>query len=178
MALMLFILPLMGCEEVIDILDPASGTTAVNTTNMPGTEQPVETSTEGFGKKDALSEKIAKAGLNPDVKKGQSYSSKEDVGGYIARYHALPDNFVTKKAAKKAGWEGGSLDDYYPGCCIGGDYFGNYEGVLPKDTKYTECDIDTLGKKSRGSRRIIFSKDWKIYYTDDHYESFTLLYSE
>ena len=66
----------------------------------------------------------------------------------------------------------------YPGNT--GDYFGNYEGLLPekKGRKYTECDIDTLGAKSRGAKRIIFSNDGLIYYTDDHYESFELLYGE
>ena len=62
-----------------------------------------------------------------------------------------------------------------PGKCIGGNHFGNYEGILP-DGNYKECDIDTLGKKSRGAKRIIYSDDGRIYYTEDHYESFTQLY--
>ena len=59
-------------------------------------------------------------------------------------------------------------------------YFGNYEGLLPKKKgrSYYECDIDTVGKRSRGAKRIIYSNDGLIYYTDDHYESFTLLYGE
>ena len=52
----------------------------------------------------------------------------------------------------------------------------NNEGILPKGKIYYECDIDTLGKKKRGSKRIIFSDDGYIYYTEDHYESFVLLY--
>ena len=82
--------------------------------------------------------------------------------------------------ARAKGWEGGSLEDYFPGCSIGGDKFGNREGVLPKKNgrTYTECDIDTKGKKSRGAKRIVFSNDGLIYYTDDHYETFTLLYGE
>ena len=62
------------------------------------------------------------------------------------------------------------------GMAIGGDRFGNMEGYLPDQYNYTECDIDTIGKKSRGAKRIVFSNDGLIYYTDDHYESFTLLY--
>lgn len=109
-----------------------------------------------------------------------SYTSKEDVALYIHLYGRLPENFITKKEARNLGWEGGSLEPYAPGKCIGGDYFGNYEGLLPekKGRKYTECDIDTLGAKSRGAKRIIFSNDGLIYYTDDHYESFELLYGE
>ena len=116
----------------------------------------------------------------PPLAEDGSYTSKEDVALYIHLYGHLPDNFITKKEAQKLGWGGGSLEPYAPGKCIGGDYFGNYEGLLPekKGRKYTECDIDTLGAKSRGAKRIIFSNDGLIYYTDDHYESFELLYGE
>lgn len=109
-----------------------------------------------------------------------SYTTKEDVALYLYQYGRLPDNFITKKQAQKLGWEGGSLEPYAPGKCIGGDYFGNYEKLLPtaKGREYTECDIDTLGAKSRGAKRIVFSNDGLIYYTDDHYESFELLYGE
>lgn len=104
------------------------------------------------------------------------YDSKDEVALYIVTYDKLPSNYITKKEAKKLGWSGGSLESYAPGKCIGGDYFGNYEGNLPKDTKYHECDIDTLGKKSRGAKRIVYSDDGYIYYTEDHYETFELLY--
>ena len=106
------------------------------------------------------------------------YTTKEDVSLYIHTYGCLPENFMTKAEARKLGWEGGGLEDYAPGMCIGGDHFGNYEGLLPDDRDYTECDIDTLGKDSRGAKRIVFSDDGLIYYTEDHYESFELLYGE
>ena len=109
-----------------------------------------------------------------------SYTTKEDVALYIHLYGHLPDNFITKKEAKALGWEGGSLEPYAPGKCIGGDRFGNYEGLLPevKDRTYRECDIDTLGAEKRGAKRIVFSNDGQIYYTSDHYVSFELLYGE
>ncbi len=109
------------------------------------------------------------------VDENGSYTTKDDVALYIHTYGKLPPNFITKKEAQKLGWSGGSLEPYAPGKCIGGNYFGNYEGVLP-DGNYRECDIDTLGKKSRGAKRIIYSDDGRIYYTDDHYKSFTQLY--
>ena len=114
----------------------------------------------------------------PSLPEDGSYTTKEDVALYIHLYGHLPDNFITKKEAQDLGWSGGSLEKYAPGKCIGGDRFGNYEGLLPKGKKYTECDIDTLGAKSRGAKRIVYSEDGCIYYTDDHYESFTLLYGE
>lgn len=114
----------------------------------------------------------------PAIDENGSYTSKDDVALYIHTYGHLPHNFITKNEARELGWEGGSVEDYAPGCSIGGDRFGNYEGVLPEGKKYTECDIDTLGKSSRGAKRIVFSNDGCIYYTDDHYETFELLYGE
>ena len=109
-----------------------------------------------------------------------SYTSKEDVSLYLVEYGELPKNFITKKEARSLGWSGGSLEPYAPGKCIGGDRFGNYEGNLPEveGRTYYECDIDTLGAKSRGPKRIVYSDDGQVYYTEDHYETFTLLYGD
>lgn len=109
-----------------------------------------------------------------------SYTTKEDVALYIHLYGRLPENFITKAQARAMGWEGGSVEPYAPGKCIGGDRFGNYEGLLPDapGRKWTECDIGTLGGGSRGAKRIVFSNDGLVYYTDDHYNSFELLYGE
>lgn len=108
------------------------------------------------------------------------YTTKDDVALYIHLYGHLPDNFITKDEARDLGWSGGSLEPYAPGKSIGGSHFGNYEGLLPEadGRTYTECDINTLGADSRGAERIVFSNDGLIYYTNDHYESFTLLYGE
>lgn len=108
------------------------------------------------------------------------YSSKEEVAFYLSLYGHLPSNYITKKEAEKLGWKGGSLEPFAPGMCIGGNRFGNYEGLLPEKEGrfYTECDIDTLGAEKRGAKRIVFSNDGLIYYTEDHYQSFELLYGE
>ncbi|MBR6407234.1 MAG: ribonuclease [Clostridia bacterium] len=112
--------------------------------------------------------------------KNGTYTSRDDVALYIRLYNTLPENFITKREAEALGWTGGSLEPYAPGKCIGGGRFGNYEGALPdkKGRKYWECDIDTLGRKSRGAKRIVYSNDGLIYYTGDHYKTFTLLYGE
>ena len=116
----------------------------------------------------------------PAIEEDGTYTTKEDVVRYIHTYGHLPENFITKKQAQALGWEGGSLEPYAPGKCIGGSRFGNYEGTLPeKDGRtYTECDIDTLGASKRGGKRIVFSNDGLSYYTEDHYETFELLYGE
>ena len=118
--------------------------------------------------------------LSASLDEDGSYTTAEDVCAYLLQYGHLPSNFITKKQAQALGWEGGSLEKVAPGKCIGGDYFGNYEGLLPKASgrQWTECDINTLGKRSRGAERLIFSNDGLIYYTGDHYESFQLLAGE
>ena len=104
------------------------------------------------------------------------YDTKDEVAFYIYTFHKLPSNYMTKKEARKHGWENGALNRVIKGMCIGGDYYGNYEGVLPEGYEYHECDIDTIKKKGRGEKRIVYSDTWDIYYTEDHYETFELLY--
>ena len=93
----------------------------------------------------------------------------------------LPENYITKKEAQSLGWNSkeGNLDEVAPGKSIGGDYFGNYEGALPEadGRTYHECDIDYEGGR-RNAKRIVYSDDGLIYYTEDHYETFELLYGE
>ena len=112
-----------------------------------------------------------------------SYDTKDEVCAYLIRFHRLPSNYMTRKEARSEGWEGGALHRVIPGKCIGGDVFGNYEGLLPEKggRQYHECDIDTLESSGRGAKRIVYSgeeenEEWNIYYTDDHYETFTLLW--
>ena len=120
------------------------------------------------------------SGVSATIDENGSYTTKEDVALYIHIYGKLPPNFITKAQAKKLGWSSGSLEKYASGCCIGGDRFGNREGLLPEapGRVYYECDINTVGQKNRGAERIVFSNDGLIYYTGDHYETFELLYGE
>ena len=108
------------------------------------------------------------------------YDDVETVTAYLIAYEELPDNYLTKKEAETLGWvsKEGNLWDVAEGMSIGGDYFGNYEGLLPQG-KYRECDIDYDGGY-RGEERLIYTTqgDLYIYYTDDHYESFELIYAE
>lgn len=115
-----------------------------------------------------------------EISEDTTCDDQECVAYYLYSYDHLPSNYMTKKDARTYGWEGGALCQVVEGMCIGGDLFGNYDEQLPEadDRAYYECDIDTLGKKSRGSKRIIYSDDGLIYYTDDHYETYTLLYGE
>ncbi len=120
-----------------------------------------------------------------DLEEDASYDTKSEVCAYLVQFHCLPSNYMTKKEARNLGWEGGALHLLIEGKCIGGDYFGNYDENLPvvNGREYHECDIDTLSGSGRGAERIVYSGDddngeWNIYYTDDHYETFTLLWGE
>ena len=115
------------------------------------------------------------------IEKNGTYTSKGQVAEYIHKFGKLPGNYITKEQARKMGWisSQGNLNKVAPGKSIGGDRFGNYERQLPvKDgRKYFECDIDYRGGR-RNAKRIIFSNDGLIYYTEDHYNTFERLYGE
>lgn len=109
---------------------------------------------------------------------GQYYYDVENVVLYLTAYDELPPNYITKKEARDLGWSGGSVEEYLEGAAIGGDRFGNREGLLPEadGRTYTECDIDTDGYSSRGARRLVFSNDGLFFYSSDHYEHFDPVY--
>jgi hypothetical protein len=124
--------------------------------------------------KDNFSTEKTQHSKNNILEENNYYYSKDDVALYIHTYNRLPKNFITKKEARSLGWEGGSVEKFAQGKCIGGDRFYNNEEILPVKSgrTYTECDIDTLGKNSRGAKRIVFSNDGLIFYTENHYETF------
>lgn len=103
------------------------------------------------------------------------YTSPEDVGEYLHLYGQLPGNYLTKSEARDLGWinEDGNLWEVTNEMSIGGDQFGNREGLLPKadDRRWYECDVNYTGGY-RGAERVVYSNDGLVYYTEDHYESF------
>ncbi|MDO4177743.1 MAG: ribonuclease domain-containing protein [Phascolarctobacterium sp.] len=114
------------------------------------------------------------------IDKNAAYTDKEHVAAYINEFAKLPHNYITKGEAQKLGWQTkGTLDKVAPGKSIGGDRYGNYEGRVPSKNGRTwkECDIDYV-KGSRNAKRIVYSNDGLIYYTNDHYKTFTKLYGK
>ncbi len=113
------------------------------------------------------------------VSENGQYSDPVSVALYLHTYGHLPDNYLTKSEAEALGWSNslGNLWDVAPGCSIGGDKFGNREGLLPKakGRQYYECDVNFDGGY-RGGERIVYSNDGLIFYTADHYSSYTQLY--
>ena len=110
---------------------------------------------------------------------GRALTEPQEIADYIFLYGKLPPNFITKRQAQDLGWDSSwnYVSDVAPGKSIGGDRFGNYEGLLPtkKGRQWYEADCYyTKGK--RNAYRILFSNDGLVYYTDDHYESFTQMF--
>ena len=108
-----------------------------------------------------------------------TYTSRDEVALYLHSYGKLPKNFISKKEAEEQGFRFGEGDfgEAFPGMSVGGSRFGNYEGQLPEKSgrRYYECDIDYQGGR-RNAKRLVYSNDGLIFYTDDHYKSFTQLY--
>lgn len=164
--------PEVDTIEKAEAEDPETDTMEESETESPQTETLGET--EADSPEAEISEES-------EIREDGTYTSKEEVAEYIYLYGHLPDNFITKKEAKALGWVSseGNLEEVAPGKSIGGDYFGNFEGNLPKKKgrEYHECDIDSDGGY-RGAKRLVFSNDGLIYYTEDHYNTFELLYGE
>ena len=118
---------------------------------------------------------------NEQIDKDDYYSSAEDVAYYLHIYEELPDNYLTKEEARELGWQAseGNLWEVTDEMLIGGDRFGNREGLLPEEDgrQYYEADVNYDGGY-RNDERLVYSDDGLIYYTDDHYDSFQQLYGE
>ncbi len=113
--------------------------------------------------------------MESSVTEDGSYTSPEDVAEYIHIYEKLPDNYLTKQEARNSGWvsEEGNLWEVTEQMSIGGDRFGNREGLLPKadGRQWFECDVNYTGGY-RGAERLVYSNDGLVFYTANHYESF------
>ena len=112
----------------------------------------------------------------PEMTPEGPITEPQAIADYLFVYGRLPENFITKKEAMALGWDSSRnyLSDVAPGMSIGGDRFGNYEGILPKKNgrQYYECDCYyTEGK--RNGFRLVFSNDGLVFYTEDHYRTFT-----
>jgi len=123
------------------------------------------------------SETEAQNALKPD--ENMAYYSEDEVALYIHEYGKLPVNYLTKNEASDFGWESdkGNLWDVTDRMVIGGDRFGNREGLLPNKQSriWYECDVNYTGG-FRNGERLVFSNDGLIYYSKDHYASFEKLY--
>lgn len=165
MALLLFIL---GQQGILPLGDTADAPDALPTATIAAalTDSPTSAPT-------ATPVRTEKPTAAP---KQTAITAPQDIADYIFAHGTLPDNFLTKNEARQLGWDSSKnyVSDVAPGYSIGGDKFGNYEGLLPDASgrKWYEADANyTVGP--RGAERILYSSDGLVYYTSDHYQTFT-----
>lgn len=94
---------------------------------------------------------------------------------WIKYYGKLPDYYVTKSEAEKAGWKRkkANLGQIASGTMIGGNVYQNKNGHLPSapDRIWYEADLN-YSTGYRGNDRIVYSNDGLIFVTYDHYKTF------
>ena len=105
-----------------------------------------------------------------NVQESGIYNTKEEVSIYIYLFERLPSNYKTKSQFNKNNYTSSNK------LSTGGDTFFNKEGRLPsaKNRTFIEADIDYAGG-SRNAKRIVYSSDFLIFYTSDHYETFSYM---
>ena len=122
-----------------------------------------------------LSYNISTKSLNIDQFNTERLSSEAIVLNYIKKHHSIPNYYITRTEARKAGWkpEKGNLCKILPGKIIGGDSFKNRENKIPtkKGRQWWEADLN-YKCGMRGTDRIVFSNDGLIFVTYDHYKTF------
>lgn len=118
------------------------------------------------------------------------YTTRDSVAAYLCKFGVLPKNYVNKATGKILYEEetGNAFSkwNFNPwttiGVMIGGDTFNNYADdpnpdyyhpSLPEGS-YREADVDYYAE-NRGFKRLVYADECVIYWTADHYETFTLL---
>ena len=131
--------------------------------------------------KTTSSSSIASKSIYEAVEESGLYTTKDSVAAYFCKFDKLPSNYVGKNEGKSLyeSKTGNSFSkwNFNPwttiGVMIGGDVFENREGLLPNGS-YHEADVD-YSAKNRRTKRLIYQSDCIIYYTADHYETFSKL---
>ena len=122
------------------------------------------------------------------VEESGKYTTRDSVAAYLCKFDKLPSNYVGKNEGQqlyetKTGktFEKWNFNPWTTiGVMIGGDKFnnyasntGNYHATLPEGS-YREADVE-YSAKNRGTKRLVYQSDCVIYYTADHYETFSKL---
>lgn len=107
------------------------------------------------------------------IRAGTATDLGEDgADAYLVKYRKLPDYYIDKKSALRAGWKK-KLSKDLPGKMMGGDIYDNENQKLPYSNGrvWYEADINYISGK-RNRQRILYSNDGLIFVTYDHYHTF------
>lgn len=127
------------------------------------------------------SEKITLNKIYQSIEESATCTTRDSVAAYLCKFDHLPSNYVTKEKGITLYEEQGntfSKWNFNPwttiGVMIGGNDFLNKEKLLPTGF-YREADLQ-YNASNRGTKRLIYQSDCVIYYTADHYKTFTQLF--
>jgi len=166
----------------------ACSTPTVSSDDIDEIELTSSSMSSSSGKNEQSSSSIAAKSIYEAVEKSGLYTTKDSVAAYLCKFDKLPSNYVGKNEGKslyesKTGntFEKWNFNPWTTiGVMIGGDTFNNhadnpdnYHPTLPEGNYY-EADVD-YSAKNRGIKRLVYQSDCVIYYTADHYETFSRL---
>jgi len=166
----------------------ACSTPTVSSDDIDEIELTSSSMSSSSGKNEQSSSSIAAKSIYEAVEESGLYTTKDSVAAYLCKFNKLPSNYVGKNEGKslyesKTGntFEKWNFNPWTTiGVMIGGDTFNNYannpdnyHSTLPEGN-YREADVDYFAK-NRGSKRLVYQSDCIIYYTADHYETFSRL---
>ncbi len=135
-----------------------------------------------------VQDSIYYASIYEAIQESGKYTTRDSVAAYLCKFDKLPSNYVSKNEGQKLyeSKTGKTFEkwNFNPwttiGVMIGGDKFSNYasnasnyHATLPEGS-YHEADVD-YSAKNRGTKRLVYQSDCVIYYTADHYETFSKL---
>lgn len=113
------------------------------------------------------------------VQESGKYTTRDSVAAYLCKFDKLPSNYVSKNDGQnlyesKTGktFEKWNFNPWTTiGVMIGGDSFSNDKSMLPQGS-YHEADVD-YSANNRGTKRLMYQGGCTIYYTANHYESYS-----
>lgn len=163
---------------------------ACSTSTVEPSSEFIESSSSVLGETEVSSSSFSDGSLfsvYDAVTENGIYTSRDSVAAYLCKFGVLPQNYVDKATGKALYEEemgkAFSKWNFNPwttiGVMIGGDTFNNYadsnnyHSSLPEGS-YKEADVDYYAE-NRGTKRLVYADECVIYWTADHYETFTLM---
>lgn len=194
--LSLLVTLLVGCAQTVSAPSQESAEQTDEQTDEPqeiysSSSSKAKSSSSAVAKssdaKSSSSTKTSLADIYGAVESDGIYTTRDSVAAYLCKFDKLPGNYVGKDEGKKLYEAAGntfSKWNFNPwttlGVMIGGDTFNNfasnpnnYHATLPEGN-YREADVE-YSAKNRGTKRLVYQAGCVIYYTADHYETYTRL---